>query len=221
MKFNIHESVKQSSFNSRLGYIVIRDVKVQGTPPSLAQKFFQLQTAIAEAYNIDELVNVPRIVGVRSRLYNKRSFDITRYNTASEELVRRVLYNKDVYYVNSAVAAANYCSIKFLLPIGLYDLDQIDGDITYRLPLEENYVNISGDVVPTNKQPFLSDNNGIFGNSTVDTRRTAVKLSTSNLLAVVYADEKMTTQELTHVLNVTGEKIVRYNSGSIDNKEIV
>lgn len=220
MKFDINENLKQEAGGCRLGYIIIRNAKVQGTPSSLAQKFFQLQSSIAAVYNIRVLANMPRLAGVGS-LYNHNDFDASRYHLASEELVRRVLDNKESYYVNSAVTVSHYCSINFLLPVGLYDLDQINGDVNYNIPLSDTYVDIRGDIMETDCKPFLNDHTGPFGNSIVDSRRTAVTLSTSNLLAVVYADEKVATEELTHILNFTGEMIVRYNDGIIEKQGIM
>lgn len=220
MKFEIHESIKECTSHWRLGYIVIRNTKVQGASPSLAQKLFQLQTALAAVYNIDELSKVPRIAGVRS-VYNQNKFDATRYTSDDEVLVRRVLQNKDAYYMNSAVAAIHYCSLKFLLPTGLYDLDQIKGNIRYGLSVGEGYVNINGETMMTDDQPFLSDEAGVLGNSTVYTRRTAVTLSTKNLLAVVYANEKVTTDALMHILSFTGRRMTRYNGGAIEVQETI
>lgn len=220
MEVDIHESIKQCSGHWRLGYIVIRNAKVQGASPSLAQKLFQLQTALAAVYNIDELAKVTRLTGVRS-VYNQNKFDATRYTSDAEVLVRRVLQNKDSYYVNNAVAAINYCSLKFLLPAGLYDLDQIKGTIRYGLSSGESYVNINGETMTTDDQPFLSDETGVFGNSTAHTRRTAVTLSTKNLLAVVYANEKITSEALLHILNFTGRRMTRHTGGVIEMQEII
>jgi len=220
MKFDIHKSVKPGATRCRLGYILIRNAKVQGTPSSLAQKFFQLQSSIAAVYNIQELTNMPRVVGVGS-LYNQNDFDASRYNLASEELVRRVLESVEPYYVNSAVTVTHYCSINFLLPVGLYDLDQINGDISYRIPLEDTYVDIRGGIMDTDCKPFLNDSSGAFGNSEANSRRTAVTLSTNNLLAVVYADEKIAIEELRHILSFTGEMLIRYNDGVVEKQEII
>lgn len=219
MNFYIDEQINQGTHHCRLGYIVIRNAKVQGTPPSLAQKFFQLQASIGASYQIDGFANIP-LTGISS-LYNRTNFDANKYNLASEELVRRVLHNKSVYYVNSAVTVTNYCSLHFLLSIGLYDLDQVQGDVVYRLPLENNYVNINGDVMDIENTPYLSDDCGIFGNPAADTRRTAVTLTTNNLLAVVYADDKMPEDELSNILNFISEMIVRYNGGIIEKQEII
>ncbi|WP_378956612.1 B3/4 domain-containing protein [Pelosinus sp. sgz500959] len=220
MKFKIHENIKQENNHVQLGYVVIRNAKVQGTPMALAQKFFQLQSSIAAVYNIDGLAEVPRLASARN-LYNPNEFDITRYDLESEELVRRVLRKKDAYYVNSAVVAAQYCSMYLLLPVGLYDLDQIDGNITYRLPREEFYININGESMPTKGQAFLSDDYGVFANGIVDTRRTAVTLSTKNLLAVVYGNGKVTRDELADTLKLIGETIICYNDGIVEEQGII
>lgn len=220
MKFDIDDSIKQCTSYSRLGYLVIRNIKVQGAPPMLAQKLFQLQTALGALYNIDGLTNAPRLAGVRS-IYNQNTFDTSRYTLDAEGLVRRILQNKDVYYVNSAVAAIHYCSLKFLLPAAVYDLDQIAGDITYDVPLAGSYVNMNGEQMTTSDQPFLHDNIGVFGNANTQTRRTAVTLSTNNLLAVVYGNEKVTTEQFHSILDFTQEKLTLYNEGVVEVQEII
>ena len=220
MKLEIHESVKQSSPNFSLGYIVVRNITVQGTPPSLAQEFFHLQVEAAKFYNIDELVDIPPFVSVRG-MYKKNHFNPTRRNQASEDLVRRVLQRKGVYYVNSAVAVNNYCALNFLLPFGLYDLDKIEGNITYQLDAESTYINIAGKDVMANSKPFLADGKGIFGNPISDARRTAVTLTTRNVLLVVYADEEVASEELTDILDFAGEMIVRHNGGTVDIQDII
>lgn len=220
MKFDIREEIRQCTSDFRLGYIVIRNVKVQGASPSLSQKLFQLQTALAAVYNIDELAKMSKIAGVRS-VYNQNNFDATRYTSEGETLVRRVLQSKDAYYVNSAVAASNYCSLKFLLPTGLYDLDQIKGDISYGVSAGETYVNINGEKMLTDDQPFLRDDIGVLGNDTVHVRRTAVTLSTKNLLAIVYGNETVIPENFMHILSFMGRRMTRYNGGVITTQEII
>ena len=208
MKLEVHESVKKIAPNSSLGYIVIRNITVQGTPPSLAQDFSHLQAEAAKLYNIDDILDSSHVVGVRS-VYKKNDFNPSRYNKASEELVRRILQRKGVYYVNSAVVVSLYCAIKFLLPFGLYDLDQIDGDIVYQLHQEGN----SG--------LFLTDGKGAFGSSDSDSRRTAVTLTTRNILLVVYADAEAAAEELTNILDFAGKMIVCHNGGTVETQAII
>ncbi|MPM79992.1 hypothetical protein SDC9_127035 [bioreactor metagenome] len=219
MRLIIDKSIKRVVPNCRLGYVIVNAVNVRGTPPALAREFSQLQAEAAKMYNIDILQTVPRIIAVRS-MYKKLDFDPSRYRPASEALVRRVLNNKGLYFVNSAVDVNNYCSIKYLMPFGLYDADQIQGDITYRMAEKGFYVNISGKEVSTNGKPFLADQDGVFGNPTSDARRTAVTLSTKNIMSVVYADEEIADSTLSEVLDFAGAMLVRYNGGTIKAKEI-
>lgn len=220
MLFTIHESIKHIIPNCRLGYIIINNANVRGTPPGLSQEFLKLQSEVAKIYNLNILPTIPRIVAVRN-MYKKLDFEPSRYRPASEALVRRVLKNRGLYYVNSAVDVNNYCSIKFLLPFGLYDLDQIQGNVEYKIASEGNYVNIAGNNVSTDGKPFLTDSIGVFGNPTSDARRTAVTLNTRNFFSVVYADEEVSDDELAETLDFTAEMIVRYNNGTIAAQQII
>ncbi|MDF2569277.1 MAG: hypothetical protein K0R55_881 [Sporomusa sp.] len=219
MKISINESISHVVPNCRLGYLTINNVIVRGTPPALSQEFAKLQVEVAKAYNLEVLTKVPRVLAVRT-MYKKLDFDPSRYRPASEALVRRVLQKKDLYYVNSAVDVNNYCSIKYLLPFGLYDLDQVNGDVVYKRAHEGSYVNIAGKSVSTDNKPFLTDIDGVFGNPTSDARRTAVTLATRNLLAVVYADESAGNDELKEILDFAAEMFVCYNGGTVTEKHI-
>lgn len=220
MKITIHESISHVAANCRLGYLMINDVVVRGTPTALSQEFDKLQIEVGQAYNMDILPKLPRILAVRN-MYKKLHFDPARYRPASEALVRRVLQKKNLYYVNSAVDVNNYCSIKYLLPFGLYDLDEIVGNVNYKLATEGHYINMAGKSVSTEDKPFLTDDLGVFGNPTADSRRTAVNLSTRNLLAVVYADENVATTELNEILDFAADMFVCYNGGSVNGKYVV
>lgn len=220
MKLTVHESIKYALPNCHLGYIVVGGAAVRGTPPALTRELNALQEQLAKAYNLQVLPSNPRIISVRS-MYKKLDFDPSRYRPASEALVRRVLQGKGLYYVNSAVDVNNFCSMKYLLPFGLYDFDKIDGSIEYRIAEQGEYINIAGKSVSTEGKPFLIDNIGVFGNPTSDSRRTAVTLSTTNLLAVVYADEAVDVQALREILDYTSEMLVHYNGGAVLEKNIV
>lgn len=220
MNFTIDESIKKVIPNCRLGYITVKNATVRGTPPALAQEFGKLQAEVANIYKLDLLTTTPRIIAVRT-MYKKLDFDPSRYRPASEALVRRVLKNKSLYYVNSAVDVNNYCSIKYLVPFGLYDLDKIMSNVEYRMVTSGTYVNIASKEVSAGGKPFLTDETGVFGNPTSDARRTAVTLATTNLLSVIYADEEVTDEQLKAILDETANMLILYNGGTIGDKKII
>jgi DNA/RNA-binding domain of Phe-tRNA-synthetase-like protein len=220
MKLSINNNIKQLIPNCRLGYAVIDETAVQGSPPTLSREFYELQAAAAAAYKIELLPTNPRIAAVRA-MYKKLTIDPSHYRPASEALVRRVLNGKGLYYINSAVDVNNYCSLKFLLPFGLYAADKIEGDVEYALAEAGSYVNIAGKTSNTDHKPFLGDKRGVFGNPTADAGRTAVTLQTTRLLSVIYADEEVSNQELEEILQFTIQMLVRYNSGEVCQQGII
>lgn len=221
LSLTIDEGILKNCPDCRLGYTVIRGTSIVGSSPALSQEFLKLQEEVGRIYNIDILAQLPPVMAVRN-MYKKLDFDPTRYRPASEALARRVLQHKGVYYVNSAVDASNYCSLKYLLPFGLYDLDRIEGDtVSYRRAEVGTYQNIGGNMVSTEGKPFLNDAAGVFGNPTSDSRRTAVSLATTNLLSVIYAGADAKTEDLTPILNFAGEILTRYNGGEIQETKVV
>jgi len=220
IKLTIDDGILASCPDCRLGCLVINNVSIVGSSPTLSQEFLKLQNEVAKIYNIEGLTHMPPIMAVRN-MYKKLDFDPTRYRPASEALVRRVLQHKGVYYVNSAVDASNYCSLKYLMPFGLYDLDKIEGEVVYCRANNGAYTNIGGHQVSTDGKPFLSDKQGVFGNPTSDSRRTAVSLATRNLLSVVYAGSGTSDEELKQILHFTGEMLSHYNKGTVQELQVV
>ncbi|HWR39056.1 MAG TPA: phenylalanine--tRNA ligase beta subunit-related protein [Patescibacteria group bacterium] len=216
----IHNNIQQMMPHCRLAYSLIKQIAIRGAQPALTQEFLKLQAEVAEAYNLDMLPQLPRVAGVRA-MYKKLNYDPSRYRPASEALVRRVLQKKDFYYVNSAVDVNNYCSVKFLLPFGMYDQEKIAGDIVYQRSAEGIYINIAGKEVSTDGKPFLTDEMGVFGNPTSDSRRTAVTLTTKDVLTVIYADENVSDEELQSILDYSIQMITCYNGGVLKEKGIV
>lgn len=220
MNFQIHESVKKISPKCSLGYLVIRNIVVQGTPPSLAHEFFHLQVEAAKFYNIEELLDIPPIIGVRG-IYKKVEFNPIRHNKASEDLVRNIIQRNGTYYVNSAVAVNNYCAIKFLLPFGLYDLDQIDGDISYQLDAEKTHEKFDDKNKSITIKPLLTDAKGGFGNPALDAVRTKVTLATRNILLVAFGDGEVNREELTKILNFARDMMLCHNGGTVEIQDII
>lgn len=127
-------------------------------------------------------------LGEARRLYKSFGMDPSRHRPSSEALLRRVLNNKGLYRLNNAVDTCNLASLTFLLPIGMYDLDQVEGDVTLRAgrPGEE-YPGIRKGPVHLEGRLGLFDAAGGFGSPTSDSARTAVHDGTTTVLAVIMA----------------------------------
>jgi DNA/RNA-binding domain of Phe-tRNA-synthetase-like protein len=220
INITIDEGILASCPDCRIGCIEIHNIGIVGSSPTLSQEFLKLQNEVAKIYNIEGLTHLPPIMAVRS-MYKRLDFDPSRYRPASESLVRRVLQHKGLYYVNSAVDASNYCSLKFLMPFGLYDLDKIAGDIVYQRAHGGYYTNMGGQQISTEGKPFLTDHTGVFGNPASDSQRTAVSLATRNVLSIVFAGSGTSTAELMEILQFTADLLTHYNKGEIKELKVV
>jgi len=127
-------------------------------------------------------------LGEARRLYKSFGQDPSRHRPSSEALLRRVLNHKGLYRLNNAVDTCNLASLTFLLPIGMYDLDLVHGDVVLRAgrPGEE-YAGIRKGPVHLEGRLALFDDVSGFGSPTSDSARTCVTEATRNLLAVIMA----------------------------------
>jgi DNA/RNA-binding domain of Phe-tRNA-synthetase-like protein len=121
-------------------------------------------------------------------LYRAFGVDPTQTRPSSEALFRRAVGGKPLPRVNNAVDVCNLCSLRYLLPIGMYDLGKIEGDVLLRRGGDtESYPGIRKDEVRLHGRPVLCDAVGPFGNPTSDSLRTSVGEETRALWMVIFA----------------------------------
>jgi len=147
-------------------------------------------------------------------LYRSFGIDPTRTRPSSEALLRRVLQHKPFPEILNAVDVGNLCSVRFLLPIGLYDGDRIDGDVTLRRGRTgESYAGIRKDDVNLAGRPVLCDDRGAFGNPTSDSARTSVTETTTTLWMTVFAPRSLPVERLSDHLVLAEDLLGRHLAG--------
>jgi DNA/RNA-binding domain of Phe-tRNA-synthetase-like protein len=169
-----------------VGVVVLDGVVVRESPA-----VWDETAALADRYRAEHAGKQPsEITGLREarELYRAFGMDFTRHRPSSEALLRRVLKGKDLYRINNAVDCCNRCSLEYLLPIGMYDQDLIDGDVTMRVGRAgEEYPGIRKGPVHLTDRLALFDAQGGFGSPTSDSARTCVTGRTGRILAVIMA----------------------------------
>ena len=130
---------------------------------------------------------IPGLAEART-LYKSFGMDPSRHRPSSEALLRRTLKGKDLYRINNLVDSCNLASLSLLLPIGMYDLSLVQGDVTLRTGSEgEEYPGIRKGPVHLAGRLGLFDQDGPFGSPTSDSSRTCVTEKTTAILAVIMA----------------------------------
>src|SRR6266852_4348061 len=118
--------------------------------------------------------------------YKALGKDPARYRGSAEALLRRVVAGKGLPQINAVVDVINLVSVESRLPIGLYDLAHVTGEIIFRAGRAgETYKGIGKYDLNLEGLPIFCDAAGPHGSPTSDSERTMVTGATKQVLAVI------------------------------------
>ena len=172
----------------QVAYDVITGINNREYPPELEA---EIRTAVEEArrtLSLDGLKDHPIVRAYRDFYWRVLKIDPTKQRPAQEALLRRVLRGEPLPRISPAVDAGNAASIKYIVPIGLYDLEKIKGDVL-RIRMSRR-----GEVFrPIGGTPFELDEQIVLASDTQilhvypyrDSVDTKVEEATKDLLVVV------------------------------------
>lgn len=191
------------------GVIVLDSVTVDDGPAA-AEETARLAPGLMAAHAGRPPAEIPGLAEARN-LYKSFGMDPSRHRPSSEALLRRTLQGKDLYRISNVVDSCNLASLTMLLPIGMYDLDLIRGDVTLRTGLAgEEYPGIRKGPVHLAGRLGLFDAAGPFGSPTSDSARTCVTARTTAILAVIMATAAYGRSDMERHLDSFGDIFRRY-----------
>jgi len=133
---------------------------------------------------------VPGVEHAR-RFFRAIGIEPTRRRPSSEALLNRALKDKGFYTVNELVDAGNWCSLDFLLPIGIYDADKLQGAVRLvKGEAQDAYLALNKREMSFDGRYVLKDDVGPFGSPLTDSLRTCISTSTTRALLIIYAPEE-------------------------------
>jgi DNA/RNA-binding domain of Phe-tRNA-synthetase-like protein len=194
----------------KIAFLQFSNLKCQANAEELWQDIENLGKSHREIYNSpSDALNELRPART---LYRAVGIEPTRIRPSSEALLRRVIKSVPLYQINSIVDVSNYCSLAFLLPIGLYDLDKIKGKVQLRLGNEgEEYEGIRKDMIHVANRLTVADDIGPFGNPSADSLRTSIDLNSHDILLIIFAPHNYPTNKLQEHLKFAQEVMLKYH----------
>ncbi len=118
------------------------------------------------------ILDAPAISATRAG-YRALGKDPARYRGSAEALLRRIISGKHFPSINCIVDIINLVSVESRLPIGLYDLAKVQGDIVFRVGRGgETYKGIGKFDLNLEDLPLFCDAAGPHGSPTSDSERT-------------------------------------------------
>lgn len=170
----------------RLGFVLVKGITVDTGDTA----FKELQACARSWFTRYKDSPISQVEGVQHarKFFHSIGIDPTKRRPSSEALLNRALKDKELYSVNSLVDVGNWCSLDFLLPICVYDLNKIKGRVTIRLGQEgESYTGLNHNLVHLVDRYCLADDSGPFGSPITDSERTAVDLSTKDAALIIFS----------------------------------
>ncbi|MCM3717589.1 B3/B4 domain-containing protein [Fictibacillus phosphorivorans] len=214
----ISPKIKELIPNFKIGTITYHDIAISESPQMIKGRF-QL---FLEALKLEEKTpaDYPGVSEYRS-VFKKLGTDPSRYRPASEALLRRVLSGKELPPINSGVDVNNFFSIRFGIPIGLYNLDKVEGDVEIRIGKSEDaYEALNGREMNMEEKLLSADSLGAFGSPIVDSKRTMVDESVTNALHIVYLQPSMEASEALEMLESMAKMFTQVNGGTAETQMI-
>jgi len=184
MNVTIDPKLKTKCPRTALGCVTAR-VEAGASPAALLEEMKARETEIQKLPFPRGVLESPQIVAARAA-YKALGKDPARYRGSAEALLRRVVAGKGLPQINSVVDVINLVSVESRLPVGLYDLAHVTGEIVFRAGLAgETYKGIGKYDLNLEGLPLFADNAGPHGSPTSDSERTMVRAATKEVLAVI------------------------------------
>ena len=113
------------------GVLVTDGLVARETAPELAEAFTAEQQATLARLGKTPLSELPSLNAWR-RAFRAFGVDPTAYRSAAEALLRRLTKQGSLASINTLVDIGNLVSIRYALPVAVFDRDSITGTLTVR-----------------------------------------------------------------------------------------
>ena len=198
---------------------VSAEVEARETSPALEEELRACEEKILRLGEPRAVLESSAILATRAG-YKALGKDPARYRGSAEALIRRIIAGKGMPRIHAVVDIINIVSVESRLPIGLYDLDHVHGDITFRAGRTgETYKGIGKYDLNLEGLPLFADELGPHGSATSDSERTMVTPATRQVLAILVSFGG--TENLEHYCERLQSLLTEHASGKNSQRTLV
>ena len=184
MTVTIDPKLKAKCPRTALACVTAR-VETGASPAALLEEIKTRENEIQKLPFPRGVLESPQVEATR-KAYKVLGKDPARYRGSAEALLRRVVAGKGLPQVNAVVDVVNLVSVESRLPIGLYDLARVTGEIVLRVGrASETYKGIGKYDLNLEGLPIFCDATGPHGSPTSDSERTMVTAATKQVLGII------------------------------------
>jgi DNA/RNA-binding domain of Phe-tRNA-synthetase-like protein/GNAT superfamily N-acetyltransferase len=169
--------------------------------PALLDEYRAEQTAAVERLSATAVADLPSIVAWR-RAFTAFGAKPTQYRNAAEALLRRLDKHGDLPSISTLVDLGNLVSIRYAMPVAVFDLDGVAGSITVRFARgDERFTDLGstevdspepGEVVFVDEEDVVSARRWCWRQSA----QSATRAATTEALVVVEGQHESAEQDV-------------------------
>lgn len=127
--FQYHREILERYPNVVGGVILAQGLRNGPTPPDLLEAYQQVQREVKERIGNTPLSQIEALSAWRGA-FRGFGVDPTQYRSAAEALLRRLTKKGDIPSINLLVDLGNLVSIRYALPVAVFDTSALRGPIT-------------------------------------------------------------------------------------------
>ena len=155
--------------------------------------------------NLTEQINIK----TSRKAYKVLGKEPSRYRVSSEALIRRILQGKGLYRINNVVDTNNLISIETGYSVGSYDLENLHGNINFRIGnIGEKYQGIGKEMINIENLPVFADDFGAYGSPTSDSTRAMITEKSKDILTVLISFNGI--EELEKSIDIAKKYLTKY-----------
>lgn len=216
MEIKISPHLKELVPDFKVGIIQYDHIEVGDSPQMIRGRLQTFQESLFFDLEDKHVTDFPGIAEWRE-IFKQVGTDPNRYRPSVEAIYRRIQKQNYLNSIHSAADLNNFFSMQYEIPIGIYDTNNINGDIEIRVgQLGDEYLGINGRTISMNDKILSSDETGAFGSPYVDSERTAVTLETKHAIQIVYLKPSLQNDSSEKLLTSLGAMFTQVHGGSAE-----
>jgi|APSaa5957512622_1039677.scaffolds.fasta_scaffold56057_2 DNA/RNA-binding domain of Phe-tRNA-synthetase-like protein len=222
MKVLIAEETMTREPRLVIGYAVINDISVNKAEKPLKKEVLEVVNSVRDKYpSRIEMYVANAIKGMRD-LFKRNGTDPSKYAPSAEALLKRIIDGKDLYRINNVVEGNNMGSMKFELPMGVYNMDNLTGDVVFQFGTNSEVMETMAKGGMNMENTLLTrDDEKPFGSPVSDSPRAMIAGNTKNVLLLVYGTSDVGEEYVAQATEYTAKKIIEHAGGSIGELEVI
>lgn len=131
LTFSIQEEIVRNYPALRIGVVVARGIENPHEQPELSKFKAKLESTFRERY-VPEDINIHPAILAWRETYRSFGTNPKDHRPTAEALLRRIVRGNNAPTINAAVNCYLLAELEWFLPVGGYDLVQLDGDLSLR-----------------------------------------------------------------------------------------